>query len=115
MPDWVNVIPVTPQGKVVVIRQYRHGTGEISLEIPGGVVDAGESHEETARRELLEETGYTAGEIIPIGRVAANPAIQDNHMHTFLALGARAASASPGSTPPRRSPSKRWTWPRSRP
>ena len=89
MPDWVNVIPVTPQGKVVVIRQYRHGTEEISLEIPGGVVDAGESHEETARRELLEETGYAAGELIHIGRVAANPAIQDNHMHTFLALGAR--------------------------
>ena len=72
MPDWVNVVPVTSQGKVVVIRQYRHGTREISLEIPGGVVDAGESHEETARRELLEETGYAAGEIIPIGRVAAN-------------------------------------------
>ena len=89
MPDWVNVIPVTPEGKVVVIRQYRHGTGEVSLEIPGGVVDAGETHGETARRELLEETGYAAGEIILIGRVAANPAIQDNHMHTFLALGAR--------------------------
>ena len=89
MPDWVNVVPVTPEGKVVVIRQYRHGTGEVSLEIPGGVVDAGETHGETARRELLEETGYAAGEIVPIGRVAANPAIQDNHMHTFLALGAR--------------------------
>ena len=53
------------------------------------MVDAGERHEETARRELLEETGYVAGEVILIGRVAANPAIQDNHMHTFLALGAQ--------------------------
>ena len=89
-PDWINVIPLTPEGKVVLIRQYRHGTEEISLEIPGGMVDEEDgSPAATARRELLEETGYAAEEVIPIGRVAPNPAFLDNCCHTFLARNAR--------------------------
>lgn len=89
-PDWINVIPLTPDGKVVLIRQYRPGTEEVSLEIPGGMVDDEDGDPaETARRELLEETGYAAEEIIAIGRVAPNPAIMDNHCHTFLARNAR--------------------------
>lgn len=88
--DWINVIPITAEGKVVFIYQYRHGTEEICLEIPGGMVDQEDSSlVETTRRELLEETGYTADEIIPIGVVTPNPAFLNNRCHTFLALGAR--------------------------
>lgn len=89
-PNWVNVIPVTPEGKVVLIRQYRHGTGEVSLEIPGGMVDAGDGDPAVAaERELLEETGFRAAAMIPIGHVTPNPAILDNYCYTFLAQDAR--------------------------
>ncbi|MEE2658014.1 MAG: NUDIX hydrolase [Candidatus Latescibacterota bacterium] len=89
MPEWINVIPVTRAGNVVVIHQYRHGTEEGSLEIPGGVAEPEDgSLAEAARRELLEETGFSAEEILRIGHVAANPAIQTNRLHTFVALGA---------------------------
>jgi ADP-ribose pyrophosphatase len=87
-PDWINVIPLTPDGHVVLIEQYRHGTGELTLEIPGGMVDEGESPRETAEREMLEETGYTAREFIALGSLHPNPAIQNNRIHTFLALDA---------------------------
>ena len=86
-PDWINVVPVTDAGEVVLIEQYRHGAEEVSLEIPGGMVDEGESPREAAGRELLEETGYAASEIIELGRTRPNPAIQNNWIHTFLARG----------------------------
>lgn len=89
-PDWINVIPLTPEGKVVLIRQYRHGTREVSLEIPGGMVDGvDEDPGRAATRELLEETGYRAAEMIPIGHVTPNPAFLDNRCYTFLAKDAR--------------------------
>jgi ADP-ribose pyrophosphatase len=89
-PDWVNVIPITPEGKVVLIRQYRVGVNAVTLEIPGGMVDEADgSPAESARRELLEETGYAADEVIQIGRVTSNPAFINNYTHTFLALNAR--------------------------
>lgn len=88
--DWVNIIPLTPSGEVVCVRQYRHGTGEVTLEVPGGMVDPGDASPAAAgRREMIEETGYDSGEIIPLGAVAPNPAVQTNRCHTFLALGAR--------------------------
>ena len=91
MREWVNVIAVTRQARIVIIEQYRHGTQEVGVEIPGGVVDPGDSElEQAARRELLEETGYEAEEFVCIGKVMANPAIQDNRCHTFVALGAHA-------------------------
>jgi ADP-ribose pyrophosphatase len=87
-PDWVNVVPLTERDEVVMIEQYRHGTEEITLEIPGGMVDAGESPIEAASRELSEETGYAPREFKAIGRTRPNPAIQNNWIHTFLATGA---------------------------
>lgn len=87
--DWVNVIPVTPKNEVVLIRQYRHGAQSISLEIPGGMVDKEEANPNlAARRELEEETGYTSSEIISLGTVNPNPAIQRNLCHFFLAKNA---------------------------
>jgi 8-oxo-dGTP pyrophosphatase MutT (NUDIX family) len=88
-PDWVNVIALTDEGTLVLIEQYRHGTDEITLEIPGGAVDPDESPSSSALRELEEETGYVAAELVEIGRVDPNPAFQSNRCWTFLALGCR--------------------------
>ncbi|MCP4666908.1 MAG: NUDIX hydrolase [Deltaproteobacteria bacterium] len=82
---WVNIIPLSPQKEVVLIRQYRHGTRDVTLEIPGGLVEEGDSPEEAAERELFEETGFRATEIIPLGFVHPNPAIQNNRCYTFIA------------------------------
>lgn len=85
-PDWVNVVALTENGNVILIEQYRHGSEEIILEIPGGMVDEGESHTVTAARELLEETGFAPREMIPLGRSRPNPAIQNNWIYHYLAL-----------------------------
>lgn len=88
MNHWVNVVAVTAEGRFVAVRQYRHGTQETGLEIPGGVIETGEEPAVAAERELLEETGYSAEEIVPLGKVAPNPALQDNWCFSFLARGA---------------------------
>jgi len=88
-PDWVNVVPVTGDGQVVLIRQYRHGIRQVTLEIPGGMVDPDESPREAALRELEEETGYVADRARLLGRIAPNPAILNNRCHMFLAEGCR--------------------------
>lgn len=87
--DWVNVIPVTPDGRFVFVRQWRHGTEEVTLEVPGGMVDDGEDAGEAARREMREETGYDTDRLVYLGSVAPNPAIMDNTCATYLALDAR--------------------------
>jgi ADP-ribose pyrophosphatase len=84
---WVNVIPLTRAEEVVLIRQYRHGIREVTLEIPGGLVEAADTPLAAAKRELLEETGFRGETWIDLGYVHPNPAIQDNRCHTFLALG----------------------------
>lgn len=86
-PDWINVIPILPKRQVVMIRQYRFGVEGETLEIPGGMCDPGEDPLEAARRELLEETGFSASTLVPLGSVHPNPAIQSNRCHTFLATG----------------------------
>lgn len=89
--DWINVIAVTPKSegqRVVLIRQFRVGSNEVCLEIPGGMVDPGETPAEAAARELAEETGYTSAHWQPLGRVSPNPAIMTNHLYTFLARDA---------------------------
>ncbi|MGE5344805.1 MAG: NUDIX hydrolase [Acidithiobacillales bacterium] len=91
-PNWVNVVAVTPDGKAVLVRQFRHGTGETTLEIPGGAVDPSDrSPLAAAKRELREETGYVARRWKRLGVVDPNPAIQTNHCWTFLAEGAHLA------------------------
>lgn len=86
--DWVNVIALTAAGDVVLIRQYRHGTAAVHVEIPGGMVDPGEEPLVAAQRELVEETGYTAARWRRLGVVAPNPAFMDNRLHLFVAEGA---------------------------
>lgn len=87
-PDWVNVVARTEDGRYVVVRQFRFGPGAITSEIPGGVIDPGEASEDAARRELLEETGFTAPRWTYLGVVEPNPAFHDNLCHHWLAEGA---------------------------
>lgn len=88
--DWVNTVPVTPEGEVVMVRQFRKGIHDQTLEIPGGTMDAGEGdHGAAALRELTEETGYTAEAMQYMGWVHANPAIQTNRCHFYLAENVR--------------------------
>jgi 8-oxo-dGTP pyrophosphatase MutT (NUDIX family) len=87
-PAWANVVAVTPADEVVLIRQYRPGIADVHFELPAGVVDPGDaSPAEAARRELLEETGYGGGRWSPLTTLSANPALQTNLTHTFLAEG----------------------------
>jgi len=86
-PDWINVVALTTDGNIILERQWRHALGIVSTEIPAGVVEAGETPLEAARRELQEETGYTGGEWEPIVTVAPNPGLMTNRCHCFLAKG----------------------------
>ncbi len=89
-PDWCNVLAETEAGELVLIWQYRFGSDELSLEVPGGVIDPGEEPAAAARRELREETGYEADTFELVSVVEPNPALQGNRCYTFLARGARA-------------------------
>ena len=83
--DWVNVLPITPDQEVVFVRQYRHGSDAISLEIPGGMVDPGEAPIVSAARECLEESGFRASDLKSLGVLNPNPAVFNNQLHTFVA------------------------------
>lgn len=86
---WVNVVALTPEREVVLIEQYRHGLDDLTLEIPGGVVEPDENHAIGAARELREETGFAGDPPVLIGKVHPNPAIQDNVCYTYLIENAR--------------------------
>ena len=85
--DWVNVIPVTDDQEVVFVRQFRHGSEEVTLEIPGGMIDPGEDPQVAAIRECLEESGYQTERVESLGVLNPNPAIFPNRLHTYLARG----------------------------
>lgn len=92
-PDWVNVVPVTADGQIILLDQYRHAAGTDFIEVPGGSTNpGGEDPLMAGRRELLEETGFEAEEWISCGFHYPNPALQNNKMFTYLALSCQKTS-----------------------
>jgi ADP-ribose pyrophosphatase len=97
--DWVNIIPLTAKREVILVRQFRHGIGAFTLEIPGGMIDPEDPNPAAAgRREMQEECGYDTDDVIPLGRVHPNPAIQPNFCYSFLARNVKQVRA-PRSNP----------------
>jgi 8-oxo-dGTP pyrophosphatase MutT (NUDIX family) len=91
--EWVAAVPVTEEGKIVMIRQYRHAYGDVCIEFPGGCVDdTDKNFEEAVKRELLEETGYSFSSFKSLGAVSPNPSTNNNLMHMFLATGGKKTS-----------------------
>lgn len=88
-PNWVNVVALTEENEIILVKQYRHGIGECVLEIPGGVIDEGESSLVAAKRELLEETGYLFESFEKLCDLFPNPATSNNTTTTYLARGGR--------------------------
>jgi ADP-ribose pyrophosphatase len=93
-PGWVNLVPVTEQDEIVMIRQYRHGSQRVTLEIPGGMVDAGEEPITAAARECHEETGYAPHTVHSLGELNPNPALFNNTLHTFYARVSQAKATA---------------------
>jgi len=87
--NWVNAVAITEDNKVLMVHQYRHGSGIISLEIPGGVIDPGEEPEYAIRRELLEETGYQFDDFELLCTIYANPSTANNQTFCYLAKGGK--------------------------
>jgi len=91
-PDWINVIAITEDGRMIMERQYRHGIGKTAYELPCGVIEKGEDPLIAAKRELQEETGYGDGNWTLLMGGAPNPGSQNNYCHSFLATGVRKIS-----------------------
>lgn len=93
-PTWVTAFPVTDDGRIIMVRQYRHALGEVCLETPGGCVDdTDKTFEDAVARELLEETGYSFSSYEYLGKISANPSTNNNLMHMFLAKGGKKVAA----------------------
>lgn len=86
--SWVNILALTPEREVILVEQYRFGIASLSLEVPGGLIDPGETPEKTAPRELREETGYTGNTPTLIGECYPNPAIMNNRCYFVKIEGA---------------------------
>jgi ADP-ribose pyrophosphatase len=92
-PDWVNVVALTTEQRVILVRQFRFGTWSNTLEIPGGMVDSSEDPQAAAVRELEEETGFVPGSVVFLGTSLPNPALQTNRLHSYLARDYRPVHA----------------------
>ena len=92
-PTWINVIAITTEGQMVLVRQYRHGLGRTCYEVGAGCMEEGETPLQAAQRELQEETGYAGGEWQEIMQISANPSTMNNLTHCFLATGVERVSA----------------------
>jgi len=88
-PSWVQILPITANGEAVLVRQYRHGSQRMTLEMPGGLIDPGEDPAIAALRECLEETGYRATTAVSLGVLNPNPALFANRLYGYFALDAR--------------------------
>lgn len=88
-PNWVNVVAITEDDKVIMVKQYRHSGDIISLEIPGGVIDGDEKPFAAAKRELLEETGYLFEDFELVSTIYPNPATSNNQTFCYLATGGK--------------------------
>ena len=89
LPTTVCAVAITEEGKVLMVKQYRHAIAETLIELPGGFVDENETPEQAIKRELMEETAYSFDEIIPVGKIAANPGVLNNFTYFFLARGGK--------------------------
>ena len=91
---WVGAVPVTVDGKIIMLKQYRHALGEVCIEIPGGCVDDTDKNvEEAIARELLEETGYSFTSYEYLGKISPNPSTNSNLLHMYLARGGKKVAA----------------------
>ncbi|MBY0482449.1 MAG: NUDIX hydrolase [Chitinophagaceae bacterium] len=88
VPSWTNMVIITKDEKIVLVKQYRHASGEITLELPGGLLEKGETPKISAIREMQEETGYVSNEIEFLSQVLSNPALHNNTAYFFLARNA---------------------------
>lgn len=93
-PDWVNVVALTPEGHLVLVKQFRFGIDQFSLEVPGGIIEPGEDPVVAGLRELEEETGYVGTQARLLGSVNPNPAIQSNRCHLVLVEAARPTASA---------------------
>ena len=106
-PDWVHVAAFDEEDRLLLVRQYRHGAGKVSLELPGGVMDTDETDPLAAgARELMEETGYVAGSLTHLARLSPNPASHTNGVH-IIRRRARGRNGRRNSTRPRNFSSRR--------
>ena len=92
-PDAAIIFPLTKEGEIILVRQFRPPLERMELGLPAGLVEPGEKPEAAARRELLEETGYAGGEWEPLGSLASSPSLKDNWAYLFLARGVEETSA----------------------
>lgn len=88
-PNWVNAVAITEEGKILMVQQYRHAAEIVSIELPGGVIEAGESPEDGLKRELLEETGYRFDDFELLCITYANPSTANNYTSCYLARGGK--------------------------